>query len=261
MPEFIRNGVRLWFETRGAGRPLLFLHSLAGNATMWAEIEERVQGQVIALDARGHGRSPGQGEISVEQYGRDAAALIAELGLTDVVVIGLSMGGQAAMFVAETCPGRVSGLVLADTSLGSGSDGQERRRITEARIAEMGMAAFTKDYMTSRTVNPHSDAAQRFAAGMRAMPEQVYIEQSVSIARLDMREIAARLSQPALVVAGAQDTSTPPSAAEALAAAIPQAKLSLIEDAGHLSVLDRPGAFAGLLEDFIAATDPAGTGG
>jgi len=246
LPKLESENGTLRYTDEGEGRPVLFLHSLAGESSMWDEVRARLatRCRVVTLDARGHGGSEARGAISVAQFAEDAARLLDTLELRDVLAVGLSMGGQAVMMLERLRPGRVSGLVLADTSLGSGSDGTERRRSVSSRLSEIGLKAFTDEYVRSRTNRPDSPGARNFADHMARMSPEVYVEQSVSISMLDLRDLAGQIAAPTLVLVGEDDASTPPEAARRLAAAIPGASCEVIADANHLSVLDQPAAFA-----------------
>ena len=93
---------------------------------------------------------------------------------------------------------------------------------------------------------------------LRQKPETVAADLAALRDRADSRPVLAGIAIPTLVVVGAEDTLTPPADAEAMAAAIPGAKLTTIPGAGHLSPMERPGAVAAALGDFFAgALTPA----
>src|SRR4051794_3419557 len=117
---FERAGVRLaGLDFGGEGPPVLLLHGLAGYAGEWAEtagwLTERCR--VVALDARGHGRSERfPADVSRAAHVADAAFAIERLALAPVVAVGQSLGGQTALLLAAERPDLVRGLVVADAS-------------------------------------------------------------------------------------------------------------------------------------------------
>ncbi|MGH2967653.1 MAG: alpha/beta fold hydrolase [Solirubrobacteraceae bacterium] len=113
------NGVRLYYEERGSGAPILCVHGAGSSALLWAPaiLELARFGRVIAYDRRGYTRSerPDPGiPTSVAEHTDDAAALLDALGATPAVVIGRSHGGQIALDLALRHPGHVRALVLLE---------------------------------------------------------------------------------------------------------------------------------------------------
>ena len=94
-----------------------------------------------------------------------------------------------------------------------------------------------------------AEAARRLHATLVATDPAGYIASCESVAAIDFRESNRTIATPTLVIAGNQDEATPPAMSEAMAAAIPGAKLARI-DAAHLSAVERPVQFAQLLIDF-----------
>ncbi len=121
-----RDGVRIaGVDFGGSGQPFVLLHGLAGTAVEWSEtgswLTER--GRVVALDARGHGASERfPGDVSRQAHIADSAFAIEQLGLAPAVVIGHSLGGQAAMLLADEHPELVRSVVIADGGPGDHED-------------------------------------------------------------------------------------------------------------------------------------------
>lgn len=240
----------------GSGPPILLLHSLGGSGAMWASTRRRLERThtVVTIDARGHGGSADEGFITVEQFATDAVHLLRRLDLGPAVVVGLSMGGQAAMHMALAAPELIRALVLADTSLGGRGDPDARVAALRKRLAEIGPDAFADEYTRSR-LRPETspETAAMFAGLVRRTLPEAYVRQSHSIGSQDLRAAAPAIRCPTLVLVGAFDVSTPPDLAEDLRRAIPGAGLTVIADANHLSNLDRPGAFDDAVAAFLAA--------
>ena len=114
------NGLHLYYETRGSGRPLILLHGGLGAGEMFEPILPTLarDHQVITVDLQGHGRTADiDRPIDVTLMADDIAALIDHLGLDRPDVVGYSMGGGVAFFVAVKYPEKVRRLVIASANM------------------------------------------------------------------------------------------------------------------------------------------------
>jgi pimeloyl-ACP methyl ester carboxylesterase len=113
------NGVRTYYERRGNGPPVVFVHGMALSTTMWERQLSALSGQftTVAYDVRGHGRTGGSPvePYSIALFGEDLDALLTALDIERPVLCGLSMGGAVVQAYAAAHPENVAGLVLADT--------------------------------------------------------------------------------------------------------------------------------------------------
>jgi pimeloyl-ACP methyl ester carboxylesterase len=121
LQRFVRGPVgRLFIDDGGeGGLPVLFVHSFAGSVAHWQTqlAQLRKERRAIAMDMRGHGQSaePVNDDYRIEQLARDIAAVADRLHLDRFVLVGHSMGGQAAAAYAGEHPDRLAGLVLVGT--------------------------------------------------------------------------------------------------------------------------------------------------
>jgi len=119
MPSIHVNDIDLWYEDRGTGTPLIFLHALSVDNTMWLpQISALSEAgyRVISVDLRGHGRSSAPaGPYAIPQMAADVYALVQQLDLGQVCVIGLSMGGRVALYLGLEYPDALLALVLVST--------------------------------------------------------------------------------------------------------------------------------------------------
>ena len=118
IPSVQVGDVRLAYEERGTGIPLLLVHGYPLDRTMWQPQLEALAAhrRVIAVDLRGHGESvAGEAPASMDRFAEDLVGLLAILGIPDVVFCGLSMGGHVAFAFLRRHVGRLRALVLADT--------------------------------------------------------------------------------------------------------------------------------------------------
>src|SRR5262245_23810481 len=118
MPTVNVNGTTLYYDEASTGQPLLFIHGMCGDASVWADQMRRLAPyfRCVAYDRRGHSRSP-LGPITqrtVELHTDDAAQLILELGLTPCLVVGSSGGARIALDLIRRYPRLVAGAVLSE---------------------------------------------------------------------------------------------------------------------------------------------------
>jgi 3-oxoadipate enol-lactonase len=269
------DGARLHYVLSGRVHApmVLLLHALGADHTMWdGQLDglERVFG-VLRLDMRGHGKSTwvdGRSDASaaredrrIEDYARDAIAVLDALHIERAHWCGLSMGGMIAMWAASQVPAslgqpamsqRVARLVLANTSAYMGP-----RETWDARIAtvrrdgleplaqSVGERWYSADFRAR-----HPEVVESSASTLRATTPRGYIEACGAIRDMDQRDRIAAIAVPTLVIAGTQDVATPVEQAEALLERIAGADL-IVLDAGHQSAREQPDDFCAALLEFL----------
>lgn len=255
MALFMHGERKVSFQSIGeGGSPVVLLHSLGGRGDMWQDLPDEVRGphRFICLDAPGHGATSWTDKNPIIQYTNDAAALVDHLGLSSFHVLGLSMGGQVAMRLALAMPDRVESLFLANTSPGRGLSAHDATAPGREDHAKIGTQAFAQKYVDSRFANPSAarlrDAYVEWVAA--TLPE-VYFATLGAILEADLTPALEQISQQVWVVTGDRDVSTPFDTARRLADAIPSAKLKILRDTGHFSVLDNCAGFARLVNAWL----------
>jgi pimeloyl-ACP methyl ester carboxylesterase len=170
---------------------------------------------------------------------------------------GLSMGGYICFEILRQAPRQVAKLILLDTSARPDApeqSGQRRLQIEMARsrgLGEIGDGLFPRLVHARRW----GDASLRRIC--RAMEQDVGVEgfvnqQTAVIGRPDSRPALAAIRCPTLVIVGDSDVLTPPDLAEEIANGIPDARLSVIRDSGHLSPLEQPAAVTRSMVEFLS---------
>lgn len=258
MNTVLVDGVEIAWEEHGPPHApaIVFSHSLGCDMTMWrAQVEAfSPEFRTITYDTRGHGGSDApDGPYSIPLLAGDLLAVADDAGLERFVVCGISMGGQIALWIARHHGRRLLGLVACNTGARVGTTESWQARIDGIRTA--GMEG-VRDQIVGRWFTPafRRQEPERFSEFERVFTSTSadgYVACCRALAASDLTSDVADIDVPALVVGGEQDVSTPPEQAEAIAAAIPGARLVILPDAAHLSNLDRPERFNDELRAFL----------
>lgn len=255
------NGIDIAYDDQGDGLPVLFVHGHPFDRSLWRPQVEHLRGRyrVITPDLRGYGETtvvPGTTPLGV--FADDLIGLLDHLGLDQVVLCGLSMGGQIVMELHRAHPSRVRALVLADTfPEGETPDGREMRYGMAERLVREGMGPYA-DEVLDKMISPHNvvalpDVADHVLRMMRGTsPEGAAAALRGRAERPDYVDSLARATVPALVVVGEEDEYTPVAVAEKMHSIIHGSTLAVIPGAGHLPNLERPEEFNDALERFLA---------
>ncbi|WP_443060816.1 alpha/beta fold hydrolase [Streptomyces sp. NBC_00448] len=242
--------------------PLLLVHGHPFDRTMWHPQTAAFGAgrRVIVPDLRGYGASSVRpGSTGLDVFARDLAALLDTLGVPRAVLCGLSMGGQIVLEFHRLFPGRVAGLVLADTFAQGETDAGRRERYARAKALERdGMAHYAHGVLDSMvapaTIDEQPDVAAHVLRMMLAAPpEGAAAALRGRAERPDHTPTLARIAVPTLVVVGRDDVFTPVADARFLHEHVPGSRLAIVEAAGHLPNLERPEAFNAALSGLLTA--------
>ena len=225
--------------------------------------------QVIVPDQRGQGRSDrdGPGGWNLATWAADVKAFCDALEIEQPIVFGVSFGGVVAQKYAATYPAHPGGLILLSTSARFPNTDELVERFRElggdeaADVARRDLEDPTEETLAewqrvcepfySRTPNPDPGLARAIAAAIR-MPEVNVHFMSGEAKSLDLRGELERIACPVLVLAGAHDPLLSRHLREELAAAIPNARLEVIEEASHDVFADDPDRTYRCLREFLA---------
>lgn len=253
----------LHVQERGTGPTLLLIHGFPFSGKMWDRqldaLGERFH--ILAPDLPGFGYSPLLDvSYSVDQYAEDCIAVLDAMDILEPVAIGgLSMGGYIALAIARLFPERLRALLLLSTRAGADSpEGKANRNKTIDSVKEQGASAVTEamypKLLASETYMANTAAAAELQEIMRAArPEGVIAALSAMRDRPDSTSLLTQIDVPTLIMHGKQDGIIPSSEAEAMAKAIPDSQLHLVEHAGHLPNLEQPNEFNRIIANFLSA--------
>jgi 3-oxoadipate enol-lactonase len=248
----------------GAGRPIVFIHGLGWNLSLWhpelARLGDRYH--IVAGDTRGHGGSDAPaGPYDIAMFAADWAALMDAMGLRDACVVGLSQGGMIAQRLAAERADLVAALVLVATACDSdpAAEAAMEARITamqtdgaEASAMLAAQGIFSPGFREGRP-----DELARFIAWRVTMPMAPIAAATRAAFGMDLKPLLPRITAPTLVISGAEDRLTPPPRQAELAALIPGAELASVAASGHIIPAEQPAAFAAMLDAFLARAFPA----
>jgi pimeloyl-ACP methyl ester carboxylesterase len=240
--------VNLYVERYGAGKPVVFIHGASGSSSSWYFQKEYLKQfmEVILLDLSGHGKSAGDGCDRLEEC-RDAVhGVLTSLGLDRCYIVGHSMGGAIAMLFALTYPELVEGLVLLATGAKLRVFPEILQGILadkEGTVHKIAELAFSKK--TSASV-----IESGFREMMKCREEVIHRDFS-SCEQFNVMDRIRRITVPILILCGEDDLLTPVKYSEFLHAEIPDSKLVLIPDAGHLLMIEKPGPVNRAIEAFV----------
>lgn len=240
-----------------ADAPAVLLGGSLGTTTqIWrpqlAALSERFR--VIRYDHRGHGLSPApEGRYQLADLGGDVLALLDRLRVRRAHLVGISLGGMVAMWMAANAPQRVDRLALLCTSARLGPpDGWAQRAAT---VRSAGTAAIAESTV-SRWFTP--DFAARSPEVVEWAREQLhhtpatgYAGCCAAIETMNLEPVLGAITAPTLVIAGADDPATPAEHAHRIAAAIPDARAEVVPDSAHLANVEQPDAVNRLLLEFL----------
>jgi pimeloyl-ACP methyl ester carboxylesterase len=273
------HGHDVFYREEGEGSVVVLLHGIAGCSATWDAVLPRLAARhtVVAPDLLGHGESAKpRGDYSLGAYASGVRDLLAVLGHDRVTVVGHSLGGGIAMQFAYQFPEWCERLVL----VGSGGLGKEVSPLLRALSAPgaeyvfalllnsrlhgwarsvgttVGRVGIRGDQLMTELWNSYSRltdvrAQRAFFHTIRSVIDPA----GQRVSARDRLYLAADM--PTLIVWGDKDSVIPVEHAAIAHELIPGSRLEIFEGCGHFVPIEAPERFVGVLEDFLATTDPA----
>ncbi len=267
MPKAQSNGIELFYEIHGAGKPLVLISGLGYSLWQWHKmvpfLAERFQ--VITFDNRGVGQSDKPaGPYTAQMLAADTAGLLNALGIEKAIIAGHSMGGFVAQAMALDFPQKVEKLILCSTNFGGPHHvpvtPEAMKVLTDVTSDALtrfknGLAVSTApswseknpkmidEWVKWRVANPIEPAPYQaqLAIGLGLLPEAASFENKLP-----------RLNIPTLILFGAHDKAVPPENASLLAEKIAGSTVMIFPDAGHFFPIEIPEAASRAITDFAA---------
>ena len=226
--------------------PLVLVPGLLCDAALWREQDGALHDrQVHVADIRG--------VDSIAEMGRQVLTRAPQR----FALAGHSLGGRVALEIIRQAPDRVTGLALLDTGVHPVAAGEaERRAALLERARSHGLRVIAED-MLIPAMHPSRRADDQLVRDVIAMLERSTIEDLVNqframLTRPDARPLLARITCPTLVLCGREDTYSPLARHEEMAQAIPNARLVIVDECGHMAPMEQPEAVTRALQEWLS---------
>jgi pimeloyl-ACP methyl ester carboxylesterase len=246
MPKVEISGQEVYFLLGGLGKPLLFVHGSGADHTLWGYQFQALKRHysIAALDLNGHGRSPRREGDGLKTYTEDVLAVIEALE-EPVFLVGHSLGGAVALNVALESPESLRAIGLVGTG-------------AKLRVHPQILSLIDEDFIKAVELilswafapNPSSEIYQRAQGQMVQNGPEILKRDLSTCDRFDVMDRLHEMAVPALIICGRDDELTPIKYSEYLRDNLPEARLEIIEGAGHMVMLERPDELNSILARF-----------
>lgn len=259
---FTFRGSKISYHIHGKGSAILFIHGFLGSSELWRDqiTDFKKSHRLILLDLPGHGKSESLGYMhSMEMLADLIHALLRELRIRKVILVGHSMGGYAALAFAEKYTDQLKALVLVNSTAAADSKSRKTSRRQLIKLLPKKKDQLIKNLLDSFFViegykrrfmlnryKRWADAAspQGIAASVKGMMER------------KEREIILKFAPyPYLIIAGEKDPIVGLRQNKKEAQLNPSGQLFILEDSGHISPLEKPWELNAALKQFIKGTN------
>ena len=261
-------------QSRGGQTPVIFIHGLAGCWQNWLENIPRIaqDRRVIALDLPGFGGSEmPAGKITISNYARTVVELLEAVGIDQPVVpVGNSMGGFVAAELGLSHPDACRQIVLVSAAGISITHLRRRPVLTTARMAAAVTNIFIAraDPMVKRPRLRHLMLAYVMRHPTRIKPDMAFqmmrgsdgpgfLPALDALTDYDFRDHLSRVEAPTLLVWGREDNLVPVEDAGEYERLMPNARKVVLENTGHVPMIERPQTFNDLLVEFMNEEPPS----
>lgn len=266
MPIIDVDGTSLHYEEQGdRNRPTVVLvHPILFGSHVFDALAAELASDfhVVRPDVHGHGRSGYRAPLTIDGITADFHALMESLHLERVTWVGYSIGGMVGMRLAVRHPEAIGALALVATTASA-----EPPHLREAagKLWQLFAAGHREDivdaalqfFFSPATYREHPELIARYRRDVveRGDVDGIVAAAHAAMERTDIMATIRAIAVPTLVVAGRDDIGAAgPAEAQAIAAAIPGARLAIVEDANHLLALEKSAEFVRLVSTFVRSS-------
>ncbi|WP_278235821.1 alpha/beta fold hydrolase [Isoptericola sp. AK164] len=240
MAELTRNLHRAFYPSRlpGDREPLLLLNSLATTTEIWAPMMSRLTAStsVLCVDYPGHGLSPAREmPADLDDLAASMLEVLDEFGIERVHVAGVSIGGMAALRLAELAPDRIASITVI------GSTPVMDRRMWQARkelVQQWGTRGIVPDvlerWFTSTYATAYPDVVAQYTTMLEGTADSAYAAFCDVLGPADLRSVLSAISCPTLVVSGSHDAAATVEDGRTIVDAVPHARHVVVDGAAHM---------------------------
>lgn len=261
-----RNGIEIYYEDSGAGDPLVLIGGLTSSHLVWGLVvpELALHYRVITPDNRGSGRTvvhTDDGERTTECFASDLLALLDELQLERIHLMGVSMGGMIVQEFALRHPDRVASLIIGCSTAGGTHVISPPQEIIQTLFQGAAEGAAEDSAKAAIEILVHPDSLTQRSERVKFYEEtkvayphssEELLRRATGVAKHDTFDRLSGLAVPSLVVTGSHDQLVPKENSALIAGQIPDAELVEIGEAGHLFFAEQPEETSRVVLEFLS---------
>lgn len=232
--------MELNYQESGQGFPIVFLHGLSDDLNFWAPLIPEISRdyRTICIDLLGHGRSPKKTHYTMELFSEEIYSLLQTLKISKAHFIGFSLGGAVAQQIAVDHPQLVSSLVLMSSF--SFVDAKLEKILINLRkcLLENGFSSFYDEILPlvlkPKLIEENKVILEEFKQ-LKMETESVndLINTIDALLNLNLKNNLYKITQPVLLIGGADDILTPLYLARETNRLIKNSKIKILDDTGH----------------------------
>lgn len=257
--------IDLYYEVHGSGDPIMLIAGLASDSLSWQSLTTELSRHycVIVFDNRGVGRTlPHSAESSIQKMADDAIAILDHLGVSSAAIIGHSMGGMIAQYMASQYPNRVNRLILLATAVQNSArnnllfqdwlDYWRAGLSLDLWFKNVFYWIFSPDFFN---IKESINTALAFALTYPYPQSLVGFERQVQVlTEADLSSQTKHINQPTLIVGAEHDLIFPFKESLRALGEIPNHRTAVIQNSGHSLIVEQPNLANLLILDFLAKT-------
>ena len=255
------DGLLVHLEGQENSKAIIFVHGFPYDSNMWrSQIDEfSKKYYCVSYDIRGLGESAVEdGQFTMEKFVDDLELIINELKLNKPVLCGLSMGGYISLRAIEKMQNKFSGLILCDTKSEADDNQGKLKRAAAIQQINLGkfdefIETFVRNCFGDKFVQEYNQEYQKVVErSKKNSPLGVKGCLLAMAGRTDTTESLVNISIPTLVICGSDDKLSPPTLMKPISEKIPHSKFVLIEEAGHMTPIEKPDEVNSAIKNFLS---------
>jgi pimeloyl-ACP methyl ester carboxylesterase len=251
-------GRRVFIEEWGSGPPLLCLHGLGGGTHFFSELGPvlSARNRTVAFDFPGAGQSPSTPPITFDGFGEIVVALAASLNVSDLTLLGHSMGTIIGLEAIRASPRLASRFIAVGGVLEAPDSARARISARIAAIRASGISGLgtraVAGNVSARTNATRPDVTARLAEHFDRQSGNGYLAIADALVAWTARQLPPLEGVKCLAITGEEDRYAPPDAVRKFADQLPEGtRVEVMRDCGHFPFLEQPEAFAEMVERFL----------